>query len=116
MSISDGLRDESLSGFIPAAKEMKESDTMEPIPAIEESPVQELELSVHEETERCRSPREIDAEELLETKNRCLIKRGVWWGIYHTREGSVHLISKDREEAVAVLASYGKVKECHRWN
>lgn len=114
-----------------AAKVEKESDTMkaiqakevsEPVPAIEEvseeSPVQKLELSVNETDERhARSKKSDPDEELSKScKNHCLIKRGVWWGIYHTRDGTVHLISKARSEAVEVLARYGRVKECHRWN
>jgi hypothetical protein len=82
----------------------------------EESPSEELELSVNEETERCKRPSKSDPEELMENKNHCLIKRGEWWGIYHSRDATVHLISKDRSEAVEVLARYGRIKECYQWS
>jgi hypothetical protein len=103
------------------AKAKKESDTMKAIQAIEEvledSPSEEQGSSVNEPEERCGRSKKSDPDgELLESRNHCLIQRGDWYGIFHTRDATVHLISKDRSEAVEVLGRYGRLKECYQWS
>jgi hypothetical protein len=115
-----------------ATKAKEKSDVMAPIQVVEEVPeeMEELllnsvqltsatcrtvEASVNESTDGRKRPKN-DPEELMESKNHCLVQRGEWFGIFHARDATVHLISKDRSEAVSALAHYGKVKECYQWS
>jgi hypothetical protein len=65
-----------------------------------------------------KTPKEpkIDPEEVAEDKNHCLVKRGEWFGIYHTKDATVRLISKDRDAAVAALAEDKQLRDCFKWH
>jgi hypothetical protein len=91
VSISDGLRGDSSKAVTPVAVSIVPSATQTEEPEIE------------------------PAEDTLD-KNHCLVKRGAWFGIYNLREGGEpRLISKNRDEAIAVLLAYSHEREYCNW-